>query len=154
MAEDQFHRYLGSHGADLARWPDDARAAAGQLIASDASARDAFNAARRVDGLIVRHLAAEGDDNGASERVLAKLARPLPRQKGRLLSRLPGLLLDLQFAPAWPRVAALACCAALGFAIGLAGVDRRIDGYNVASAGPADLTAAMFEPEPLTGARP
>ncbi|MGB7256587.1 MAG: hypothetical protein WBD48_00745 [Pseudolabrys sp.] len=154
MTEDQFHRCLDSYGADLARWPDDVRAAAEQSIASDASARDAFNAARRIDDLIVRHLAAQGDGNAAGARVLAKLARPLPRQKSRLLSRLPGLLLDLQFAPAWPRVAALACCAALGFAIGLAGVDRRIDGSNVAAASPADLTTAMFEPEPLTGARP
>src|SRR6185312_8760639 len=104
MTEDQFYRYLDGHGADLARWPDDARAAAERLIASDASARNAFNAARRIDDLIVRHLATQGDDNAAAGRVLAKLAHALPAQKGRLLSRLPGLLLDLQFAPAWPRV--------------------------------------------------
>jgi hypothetical protein len=34
------------------------------------------------------------------------------------------VLLDWQFAPVWPRVAALASCAVIGFAIGLSGVDR------------------------------
>ncbi|HVV60815.1 MAG TPA: hypothetical protein VHD14_03560 [Pseudolabrys sp.] len=155
MTEDQFYRYLDVHGADLARWPGEARAAAERLIAGDDSAREAFNAARRIDGLIVRHLAASAGDTTAADRVLVKLAQPLPAQKGRLLSRLPGLLLDLQFAPAWPRVAALACCAALGFAIGISGVDRRIDGSDaVTRPSVADLTTAVFEPEPLTGARP
>ena len=66
-----------------------------------------------------------------------------------------GLLLDWQFAPAWPRVAALAGCAVLGFFIGIAGLDRRIDGdppFTVASR--TDLGSIVFEPEPLTGARP
>ena len=62
---------------------------------------------------------------------------PLPRQKMPLW-RLPGVLLDWQFAPAWPRFAALACFAALGFVIGIAGIDRRFDGggapFAVASA--------------------
>src|SRR5512139_3469843 len=59
------------------------------------------------------------------DRVLKRLAGPLPRQKFALW-RLPSVLLDWQFAPAWPRVAALACCAALGFFIGIAGIDRQI----------------------------
>jgi hypothetical protein len=94
-------------------------------------------------------------DDAAVERVLKRLSGPLPRQKMPLW-RLPGVLLDWQFAPAWPRMAALACCAALGFVIGIAGVDRRFD----AGVGPfavtsrADLGSIVFEPEPLTGARP
>jgi hypothetical protein len=93
-------------------------------------------------------------DDAAVERVLARLAAPLPRQRMPLW-RLPAVLLDWQFAPAWPRVAALACCAALGFVIGIAGVDRRFDGgapFAVASRG--DLGSVVFEPEALTGARP
>jgi hypothetical protein len=88
--------------------------------------------------------------------VLARLSRPLPRQKvpfWRL--SLPAVLLDWQFAPAWPRMAALGACAVVGFAIGISGVDRHIDRFDspfaVAS---RDLGAVVFEPEALTGARP
>jgi hypothetical protein len=94
-------------------------------------------------------------EEAAVERVLERLNEPLPRQK-LSLRRWPSALLDWQFAPAWPRVAALACCAALGFYVGIAGLDRHwdpIDGpYSFASR--ADLGSIVFEPEPLTGARP
>lgn len=93
-------------------------------------------------------------DEAAAARVLARLARPLPRQK-KPFWRLPAVLLDWQFAPAWPRVAALVCCALIGFGIGLAGLDRsfgRIDAPLVVAG--RDLGSIVFEPEPLTGARP
>jgi hypothetical protein len=53
-------------------------------------------------------------------------------------------------------MAALACCAALGFIIGIAGVDRRFDGGGspFAVASRTDIGSIVFEPEPLTGARP
>lgn len=93
-------------------------------------------------------------DDAAVARVMTRLAAPLPRQKWPFW-RLPAVLLDWQFAPAWPRVAALACCAALGFGIGLAGFDRPFDRldppFTVAN---RDLGSIVFEPEPLTGARP
>ena len=94
-------------------------------------------------------------DEAAVERVLKRLSGPLPRQKIALW-RWPSVLLDWQFAPAWPRMAALACCAALGFVIGIAGVDRHFDGGGspFAVASRADLGSIVFEPEPLTGARP
>ena len=94
-------------------------------------------------------------DEAAVARVLKRLSGPLPRQK-LALWQLPGVLLDWQFAPAWPRVAALACCAALGFVIGIAGVDRHFDGGDarVAIASSADIGSIVFEPEALTGARP
>ena len=95
-------------------------------------------------------------DDAAVERVLKRLAGPLPRQKVPLW-RLPGVLLDWQFAPAWPRVAALAGCAALGFVIGIAGVDRRFDGGGTpfsSVASRSDIGSIVFEPEALTGARP
>jgi len=72
-----------------------------------------------------RNAEASHADKAAAMRVLARLS-PLPRQK-QSLWRLPGVLLDWQFAPAWPRVAALASCAVVGFAIGLSGVDRSVN---------------------------
>jgi hypothetical protein len=108
-----------------------------------------------LKGALKRRSEAPQADKAASERVLQRLSGPLPRQKGPLW-RLPAVLLDWQFAPAWSRVAALAGCAALGFVIGIAGLDRRFDapGEPFAAAGPADLVSIVFEPEPLTGARP
>lgn len=89
----------------------------------------------------------------AVARVMKHLAGPLPRQQFALW-RLPAVLLDWQFAPAWPRVAALACCAALGFYVGIAGLDRRFDSPPPAYVGGGGIGAITFEPDPLTGARP
>jgi hypothetical protein len=154
MTHEQFQLFLDRHGADPARWPDAERAAVKRLIARDTLAHAAFEAARRLDDALARRLrTAQGDDASAA-RIMARLSTPLPRQKVPFW-RLPGILLDWQFAPAWPRVAALACCAAIGFGIGLAGLDRpfdRLDApFSVAS---RDLGSIVFEPESLTGARP
>lgn len=93
-------------------------------------------------------------DEAAVARVLQHLAPPLPRQKFSL-RRLPGVLLDWRFAPAWPRVAALVACAMLGFFVGIEGLDRRFDQVDApyVIAGNADL-GSVFDPEPLSGARP
>ena len=66
------------------------------------------------------------------------------------------MLLDWQFAPAWPRMAALACCAVLGFAIGIAGLDRQIERFDriTVAANTVDMGSVVFEPEPLIGVRP
>ena len=91
----------------------------------------------------------------AAERILKRLNRPLPRQKISFW-RWPEVLLDWQFAPAWSRVAALACCAVLGFMIGIAGLDRSTDlrGAPFVISNSGDIGSIVFEPEPLTGARP
>ena len=137
MTNEQLQIFLDRHGADPARWPQSERADVERLIAHSAEASAVFAAAQRLDA------------------ALARLDAPLPRQWGPFW-RLPTVLLDWQFAPAWPRMAALACCAVLGFAIGIAGLDRqfdRIDRMTVA-ANTTDLGSVVFEPEPLTGARP
>ena len=93
-------------------------------------------------------------DTDAVDRVFARLRGPLPGQK-QPLWRLPGVLLNWDFAPAWPRMAALACCAALGFMFGIAGLDRpfdRLDG-SVLTSGP-DIGSLVSEPDTLTGERP
>jgi hypothetical protein len=110
----------------------------------------------RLDDTLSRHFARQpADDAAAAARVMTALAQPLPRQKIGIWKRLPAILLDWQFAPAWPRVAALAACAALGFFIGLAGFDARIDDANAQNTvTTSDLSAGFFEPEPLTGLQP
>ncbi|HEY8273470.1 MAG TPA: hypothetical protein VIG56_02880 [Pseudolabrys sp.] len=94
-------------------------------------------------------------DEAAVDRVLSRVCGPLSRQK-QPFWRLPAVLLDWQFAPAWPRMAALACCAALGFFVGIAGLDRRFDDPATAPAfvGGGGIGSITFEPEAFTGARP
>jgi len=108
-----------------------------------------------IEAAVKRQTKAPPADDAAVARVLSRLAAPLPRQKMPLW-RLPGVLLDWQFAPAWPRVAALACCAVFGFFVGIAGLNHGYGGLNspfaVASRG--DIGSIVSEPEPLTGARP
>lgn len=68
----------------------------------------------------LRDGAGEADADAATQRILTRLAAlPLPAQatSGRLRFW-PSALLTGDFAPAWPRVAALAAVAALGFALG------------------------------------
>ena len=89
--------------------------------------------------------AARGDQ-AAANRVLKRLAGPLPRQT-MAWWRLPAVLLDWEFTPAWPRVAALATCAALGFGIGLIGIDRQVDTADAALAyiSRADFAGGVFD---------
>ena len=106
-----------------------------------------------LDAALKRQTQAPGTDDAAVARVLARLAGPLPRQK-RPFWRLPTVLLDWQFAPAWPRLAALGACAALGFFIGIAGIDRPIGGFTLSnSTTGAGFGAVLFEPEAVTGAQ-
>ena len=106
-------------------------------------------------GTLNRRAESPQADEAAAERVFKRLSGQLPRQKTPFW-RLPAVLLDWQFAPAWPRVAALACCAAAGFVIGIVGLDRRFEPstspYSMVSSG--DLGSIVYDPEPLTGARP
>ena len=108
---------------------------------------------RFLAGTLARE--AKDADVAAVERVLARVVPALPRQKVPFW-RLPTVLLDWQFAPAWPRLAALGACALLGFFIGIYGIDRRIDRFDTitVAANGTGLGAVVFEPEPLTGARP
>ena len=103
----------------------------------------------KIDQALKAHFARTAGDAGVA-RVMEKLAVPLPQQKRP--TQWPQILLDWQFAPAWPRLVALAGCAALGFAIGSAGLTGL--GESFAAADTTDLAFVVFEPEPLTGLRP
>lgn len=96
---------------------------------------------------------ASPEDDAAAARVLKRLAGPLPRQK-LTWRQLPGILLNWEFALAWPRMAALACCAIVGFMVGLAGLDRPYDQLDAPFVAAGRDFGSIFEAEPFTGDRP
>lgn len=154
MTLSRFQRFLDSHGADLARWPQAQRAAAERLLASDAAAAALLARARALDALIAREGPAQADAAGIL-RALA--ARPLPAQRRHFLwRRWPSELLTLDFAPAWPRLAALAGIAALGFLIGLSDLGPLPLGANSDEQIVADndIGAIVFAPDALPEANP
>jgi hypothetical protein len=112
----------------------------------------------RLNALLARRAVDPAQsDQASAARVLTRLAgAPLPRQRHGW--RWPSVLLDFDFAPAWPRVAALAGAAALGLAIGFSGPAARFTespGWTVAAAQASDSDfGAVSEPELLTGVRP
>ncbi|HEY4863151.1 MAG TPA: hypothetical protein VN919_05515 [Xanthobacteraceae bacterium] len=114
----------------------------------------------RFDEFIVRHLKTNrGTDERSAARVVSALAaKPLPRQRHSWFRNWPSALLNNDFAPAWPRLAALACVALLGCTIGFFGPSTRAfqrTGWIVAIAQNSDdVSGFAFEPEPLTGAKP
>jgi len=152
MTRDELQTLLDSHGADPAKWPAALRVAALGLIASDAQAKADHEAAQALDAALTRFAQPAAQDEASAARVLTRLAAPLPRQD-RTFWRWPAVLLDWQFTPAWPRLAALACCAVVGFGIGLAGLDRPFDRAGASASNP-DIASIVFEPEAITGARP
>jgi len=107
-----------------------------------------------LENALKRHMQPPPADDAAVNRVLKQLAAPLPAQK-RSLRLLPAILLNWDYVPAWPRVAALVCCAALGFVVGLAGLDRPFDQldspFTISS---RDIGWLVSEPDTLTGERP
>lgn len=114
----------------------------------------------KLDELLTRELRSRVDENdGLASRVVESLAaRPLPSQRRPLFSRWwPAALLNADFAPAWPRVGALACAACFGIVIGLFGPDAGIGETRstaTAAVSETDTASLFFEAEPLTGARP
>ena len=70
-------------------------------------------------------------------------AEPVPDEEHDTFAWWPAALMDFSFAPAWPRLAALACAAVLGISIGLSSYGARI--AAVGSGGEACLTGL---PEP------
>lgn len=100
----------------------------------------------------LRRIMTPGADEAAVQRVLARL-ETLPPQK-RAFAWWPSALMDWNFAPAWPRLAALAGAAVLGISIGMSNVGTRIaadlDLVRVASADDANV----FDADSVTGLRP
>ena len=89
-----------------------------------------------------------------ARRVVDRLASvQLPPQK-RAFAWWPAALTGLDFAPAWPRLAALAGAAVLGITIGLSGLGTRIAAdLDLVRAAAAD-DAGVFDVDFATGLRP
>ena len=94
-------------------------------------------------------------DEAAVNRVLQPDQRTAATAEATVLAP-ARILLDWQFAPAWPRMAALASCAVLGFFVGLAGHDPalRIRRAAPANVGGGVIGSITFEPEAFAGAHP
>ncbi len=152
MNAELLQSFLDRHGADPARWPAHERATVERLVAGDREARRVLEKARRLDAALGGYGGGAPDD-AALARLTARLSGPLPPQK-RPFWRLPTVLLDWQFAPAWPRMAALACCAVLGFAIGLSGIDRQFDTRATTAVSSSDVSSGVFASEPFPGVQP
>ena len=101
----------------------------------------------------LRAMARPRVETDAVERVMRRVAAsPLPPQR-RAFAWLPAVLMDWNFAPAWPRVATLAGAAALGVAIGFSGLGARL----AADLDPVRVAAAdenVFDVDSVAGLRP
>jgi hypothetical protein len=157
MTPAQFQHLLDVLGTDPARWPADQWRAARALLASDPGARQALEAAQRLENAIRHAAVPDGDEPAAVERVMAALGDPLPPQRSRWAARWwPAELLSLEFSPAWPRLAALGAVAMLGFVLGLADTDlvgAVTPGLKSGGWLPDDVMSAVFEPDLLPGIR-
>lgn len=110
----------------------------------------------KLDRLLTQHFQndAHPGDADAAARVLAKLATRLPPQRRRW-RHWPAILLNWDFAPAWPRMAALAGCVVLGFAFGVVTLSLgEREGLFALPSGEFQLAATLSDPEPMTGVLP
>jgi len=73
---------------------------------------------------VLRRVLSTSPEDLAAKRLLGRL-QSLPPQKRRF-AWWPAALTDVSFAPAWPRLAALAAAAVLGISIGLSSIGTRI----------------------------
>src|SRR5436309_15468200 len=101
----------------------------------------------------LRRVMTAGDaDEASPQRILARLERLPPQKRG--VAWWPAALMDWNFAPAWPRLAALAGAAVLGISIGLSNFGTRIaaDLNLVRIASADDTSTNAFETD--AGLRP
>ncbi|TDT99590.1 MULTISPECIES: hypothetical protein [Azorhizobium] len=142
------------HGGELALWPAEVRGQMEAACAADPAFRAAFEDARRFDANL--RAALGGDltpaDMALGGKVAARLAvMPLPEQRVSLARRVVGWLAAVDLRPAWPGVAALTGMALLGFVLGANLTDLGLSyGLGATRANAADVSALLFEPDPIT----
>ena len=100
----------------------------------------------------LRRVLSTSPEDLAAKRLLGRLQSLPPQQ--RAFAWWPAALLDFSFAPAWPRLAALAGAAVLGISIGFSNVGARIatDLNLVRVANADDAGTNAFDSD--TGLRP
>src|ERR1700741_1785505 len=100
----------------------------------------------------LRRVLSTSPEELAEKRVLARL-QSLPPQK-RAFAWWPAALMDVNFAPAWPRLATLAAAAVLGISIGLSsfGTPIATDLNLVRTANADDASTNAFDSD--AGFRP
>jgi len=158
----RFRRLLDAHGPDLSRWPPLSVQPAERLLSTDPGAAREFEIARHLDALIVDYMRRDPGGtlearNAMARRTLAALSGSLPpQQRYWLTAWLPAVLLEFDFAPAWPRMAALVGIAGLGFMVGLSDLNLPGGRALVSSSGgtDSDLSMIVFDQDPLPGLRP
>jgi hypothetical protein len=149
----QLERLLDTYGAAPEHWPAAERAAAERLLATSTEAQSLLAAARRLDETIAAAMRSEPSQADV-ERLVGAFARPLPPQRHGFARWWPAALARVDFAPAWPRVAVLACVAALGFAVGLTNVSARLAADlspRFAALAPEDVSTNLFDTDAITG---
>jgi hypothetical protein len=109
----------------------------------------------RIDEIIDRHM---HRDDAANELVAARVLKfldgPLPRQRHSLFDRWPSLLLTRDFAPAWPRLAALCCVALIGCMVGFMTPNLSLRKSSAMVIAETDGSSLVFDSDPVTGVRP
>ena len=107
-----------------------------------------------LEAALRRAMVMRDADDAAANRILARIESLPPQKRG--LAWWPFVLTDWDFAPAWPRLAALAGAAVLGISIGLSNFATRIaadlDLVRVAST--EDAGTNVFDVDSVTGLRP
>jgi hypothetical protein len=110
---------------------------------------------RDLEAALGRMMRAEEPRADSVARIVRRFESALPPQK-RPFVWWPAALTDWNFAPAWPRVAALACAAVLGITVGLSSLGTRLaadlDLVRVASSD--DTGSNAFDVDSVTGLRP
>ncbi|WP_084419545.1 hypothetical protein [Henriciella litoralis] len=105
MTDDRLFVLIEAYGAEPGAWPEDERAAAERLLASDPSRfASALEDARALD-LVIEQDAFVEPPAGLAERLLAD-APAAPQQRGGILQSLAGLIMPNGIR--WPAGAALA----------------------------------------------
>ena len=124
MTDDRLFVLIEAYGAEPGAWPEDERAAAERLLASDPSRfASALEDARALD-LVIEQDAMIEPPAGLAERLLAD-APTAPKQRGGILQSLADIIMPNGVR--WPAGAALA-----SLVMGL------LAGYTTAAAAPAD----------------
>jgi hypothetical protein len=110
---------------------------------------------RELEAALGRVMMAKAPKADSVARIARRFESALPPQK-RAFAWWPAALTDWNFAPAWPRVAALACAAMLGITVGLSSLGMRLatdlDLVQVASVD--DTGSNAFDVDSVTGIRP